>query len=95
MELILNHMDDGSLLIAELAADQPDPLKIRLGVTTAIVRYWGTTSGRGQLALSGPTEKTIIDQEPGGGEVNWLHVRRTIPVTQEGALRWMHRFAKK
>jgi hypothetical protein len=80
-------MDDASLIVAE-SEPSADPLKVRLGLT-AIVRYWGTTQGRGQLALTGPTEKTICDPEPPGGELNWLHVRRRIPVTEEARQRWL------
>ena len=93
MKLI--HMDDGSLLIAEVSSHQRDPLKLVLGLT-AIVRYWGTTGGRGQLAIEGPTEKTKTDPEPEGGEINWLHIRRIIPVTEEARRRWlMHLSGKK
>lgn len=88
-------MDDGSLIIAEDSdTPQHDPLKFQLGVT-AIVRYWGTDHGRGQLAISGPTEDTIIDVEPPGGEINWIHVRRRIPVSETARMRWLDKLMKK
>lgn len=87
--MVLFHMDDGTLLICETEPGN-DPLRVTLGLT-AVVRYWGTTRGRGQLALEGPTDKTIIDVEPPGGRLNWLHVRREIPVTEEARERWLAR----
>lgn len=86
--MILFHMDDGTHLIAEEAEEQPDPLRLSLGVA-CVVRYWGTTKGRGQLANDGPTEKTIIDPEPPGGRVNWLHIRRSIPVSESARKKWL------
>ncbi len=86
----LYHMDDNTLLIAEpvLEPGFSDPLKILCGLT-AVVRFWGTTRGRGELAIDGPTEKTIVDPEPPGGEINWLHVRRVIPVTEKAGAKWL------
>lgn len=90
----LFHMSDGTLLVAEEAESQTDPLRVTLGIT-AVVRYWGTTKGRGQLALEGPTQKTIIDIEPDGGMVNWLHVRRCIPVVEEAREKWLRLLGRK
>lgn len=81
-------MDDGTLLLAEEAPDQRDPLRVQL-VLAVVVRYWGTTRGRGQLALDGPTAQTKADPEPPGGKVNWVHVRRTIPVTERARIKWL------
>lgn len=30
----------------------------------AIIRYWGTTRGLGEIAAAGPTPKTILDPTP-------------------------------
>ncbi len=47
----------------------------------AVIRRWGTDSGEhrglGELARNGPTERTILDWEP-GGEINLALSQRTI-----------------
>lgn len=89
LQLWLWHMADETHLIAEAEDPAPgaDPLRVKLGLT-AVVRRWGTEHGRGELCRTGPTGKTICDLEPAGGEVNWLHVRRRIPVTPEAEKSW-------
>lgn len=91
MAMFLFHMDDNTHLIAEVSEDQgkfPDPLRLVLSVA-GVVRYWGTTRGRGQLCLEGPTSTTKTDTEPPGQTINWLHVRRQIPVTAQARAKWL------
>lgn len=45
----------------------------------ACIRRWGTTKGIGELALSGPTGETVLD-ECGTLEVPMSAVHFTIPV---------------
>lgn len=85
MALVIIHMDDSTHLIAEIREGN-DPIGLTLGMT-GVIRQWGTTKGRGELA-DGPTSKTIVDWEPEGGQVNWMHVRRIIPVRTEGEEKW-------
>lgn len=88
MSMTIYHMDDGTLLLTEdVPAKQWDPVHVEIG-RAAVIRHWGTTKGRGQLAIEGPAEKTIADIEPAGGAVCWLHVRRSIRVTETAELAW-------
>lgn len=41
------------------------------------------------VADNGPTEETIIDVEPPGGEINWIHVRRRMK------LRWLDKLKQE
>lgn len=91
--MIIFHMSDGTLLVAEEGGSD-DPIRVPLGMS-AVIRRWGTTMGRGQLGLTGPTPKTIIDIEPPGGSVNWLHVRRSIAVTAEAREQWLRLLSGK
>ena len=92
--LTIYHMDDGTLLIAEVPEHQPDPLRVQHG-RAAVIRYWGTTRGRGQLAHEGPTEKTILDHEPDGGTISWLHVRRSLNVSGKAREAWLAALGKR
>lgn len=79
---------DNTHPIAEVAEQQNDPLRLEL-TWAGVVRYWGTTQGRGELCLAGPTDTTKVDWEPDGGKINWLHVLREIPVTGEARQKWL------
>ena len=81
-------LHDGTMLLAEEGPNQPDPLRVTLTLSV-VVRRWGTTRGRGELAIDGPTENTVVDPEPPGGRVNWSFVRRTIPVTEKARAAWL------
>jgi hypothetical protein len=85
----LYHMNDGTLLVTEPLPQQGfDPLRIKHGIA-GVVRWWGTTRGRGELAISGPTDNTKCDVEP-SGEIVLLHVRRIITVLPHARARWIH-----
>ena len=57
-----------------------DPSIFRMD-NAACVRQWGTTKGLGEIALAGPTDRTILDP-CGTVECNKVNVLFTIPVDQ-------------
>jgi hypothetical protein len=46
-------------------------------VESSTIREWGTTRGLGEIALSGVTKKTVLD-EKGTSFLNPLHIIETI-----------------
>lgn len=91
MGMTIYHMDDGTLLLAEdVPVKNWDPVRVEIG-RAAVIRWWGTTKGRGQLAIEGPTDKTTPDIEPAGGFICWLHVRRSIRVAEAAEAAWRKR----
>jgi len=48
------------------------------------IRVWGTTNGLGELALNGPTEKTVLDDV---GTVRVPH-RAVISIIDTDAAKW-------
>jgi len=45
-----------------LIGDVTDETKAGVTLTNAsVIRYWGTTRGLGEIAVNGPTDKTILD----------------------------------
>lgn len=74
--LNIYRLDDGTTLVGIGAQDPDDYATINL-TYVAIIRYWGTTAGLGQLALEGPQSKTKLDPEP-PGSFNRRYLRRRI-----------------
>ncbi len=50
----------------------------------SVIRQWGTTKGIGQLAISGPTDNTVLDP---CGEVA-MHVLSAVAVIKCNADNW-------
>lgn len=48
----------------------------------AVVRYWGTTRGLGEIAENGPTSNTKLDKTP-DESIPWHAVIKTIDCVEE------------
>jgi hypothetical protein len=67
-------VESGWVLVGETAVS-----KNLVKITKAhIIRRWGTTKGLGEIALNGPTSKTILDKL-GVALVERSHVHFSIP----------------
>lgn len=87
MALTIYVMDRGWAIVGDGRPDPANPLFVRLS-RCATIRRWGTASGLGQLAMSGPLENTKLDAEPDGVRVNLLFVAREIPCDEEAWKAW-------
>ena len=77
----------GKWVIIGVPSPDRDPLFLQLK-DCAVVRYWGTTRGLGQLANSGPQEKTLVDPEPDGTRIRITVVDRDLPVEEKASKKW-------
>ena len=57
----------------------------------AVIRLWGTSTGLGELAMKGPTDKTVLDPEPDGTRIRLTAIYREIPCNQEAWAKWPKR----
>jgi hypothetical protein len=48
----------GWVVVGDLAEDTPERVQL---TNASVIRFWGTTKGLGEIALDGPTTKTILD----------------------------------
>lgn len=48
----------GWVLVGDYSIEGDDEIVL---TNASVIRIWGTTKGLGELALSGPTSKTILD----------------------------------
>lgn len=78
---------DRGFVLAGIVRPGPSPLVIVIDRCQCI-RRWGTTAGLGQLALTGPTENTVLDPEGSGVEQSLIHVFRRINIRKKAIPAW-------
>lgn len=49
---------------------------------SSVIRIWGTTKGLGEIAVNGPTLKTVLDKNCGIVEFDYLTVVATLSVSE-------------
>lgn len=58
MQKVVLVLQRGWVVVGDLGQD--DGVKVQL-TNASVIRRWGTTKGLGEIALKGPTMKTILD----------------------------------
>lgn len=87
-QLYIFVMERGFVLVGVPSQKKDDFLFWEL-TKCAVVRNWGTDKGLGQLALEGPTSKTILDREPDYTEISKRATYRRIPCSAKGWKKWL------
>lgn len=80
--------EDRNVITGDVVDEQFDAVFVTLK-NAAVVRIYGTTKGLGELAMDGPTPKTILDRVKDGHRVNLAYVIYEYACNDEAWKKWI------